>query len=72
MSLLEIVFSEVLQRNYRQHDRIQRNEDQRLRKIQVGLNQIDELAEAFEQRMDLTESEMEKWIIKNKNNEIKK
>jgi Mg2+ and Co2+ transporter CorA len=72
MSLLENVFSEVLQRNYRQHDRIQRNEDEKLRKIQVGLKQIDELAEAFEQRMDLAASEMEQWILKNKNNEMKK
>jgi Mg2+ and Co2+ transporter CorA len=72
MSLLERVFNEVLQRNYRQHDRIQRNEDERLRKIQVGLKQIDELAEAFEQRMDLAASEMEQVILKNKNSGIEK
>lgn len=70
MSLLEKMFSEVLERNYRQHDRIQRNEDERLRKIQIGLKQIDELAESFEQRMDLAASEMEQMILKN--NEIEK
>jgi hypothetical protein len=70
MSLLEKMLSEVLERNYRQHDRIQRNEDERLRKIQIGLKQIDELAESFEQRMDLAASEMEQMILKN--NEIEK
>ncbi|OAS88991.1 MULTISPECIES: hypothetical protein [Metabacillus] len=70
MSLLEKMFSEVLERNYRQHDRIQRNEDERLRKIQIGLKQIDELAESFEQRMDLAASEMEQMILKN--NKIEK
>jgi hypothetical protein len=64
MDLIERVFSEWIQRNYRQHELIQRNEDEKLRNKSVELAKIDELAEQFEQRMEQGAQEMEQWLIK--------
>jgi hypothetical protein len=64
MDLIERVFSEWIQRNYRQHELIQRNEDEKLRNKSVELAKIDELTERFEQRMELNAQEMEQWLIK--------
>ena len=64
MDLIERVFSEWIQRNYRQHELILRKEDEKLRKKSVELAKIDELTEQFEQRMELDAQEMEQWLIK--------
>ncbi|MBZ5751855.1 hypothetical protein [Metabacillus rhizolycopersici] len=64
MDLIERVFSEWIQRNYRQHELIQRNEDKKLKNKSVELAKIDRLTEQFEQRMDLNAQEMEQWLIK--------
>lgn len=66
MGLLEQVFNEMLQRKYRQHDFIQQNEEKKLYKKSLELNQVDELAEAFEQKMELAAYEMEQWLIQHK------
>jgi hypothetical protein len=64
MDLIERVFSEWIQRNYRQHELIQRNEDEKLKNKSVELAKIDELTERFEQGMELNAQEMEQWLIK--------
>lgn len=64
MDLIERVFSEWIQKNYRQHELIQRNEDKKLRNKSVELAKIDGLTERFEQRMEQDAQEMEQWLIK--------
>ena len=64
MDLIERVFSEWIERKYRQHELIQRIEDKKLKNKSVELAKIDKLAEQFEQRMELNAQEMEQWLIK--------
>lgn len=68
MGIIELIFSEWVERNYRQHDAIQRKEDVKLSRKSQELNQVDKQAEMFEQRMELAAKEMELWLIKHKKN----
>jgi hypothetical protein len=68
MGIIEWLFNEWIERHYRQHDAIQRQEDDKLYRQSQELIQADELAELFEQRMELAAKEMEKMLIKQKMN----
>jgi hypothetical protein len=68
MGIIELIFSQWIERNYRQHDAIQRKEDRKLSRKSQELNQVDELASFFEKRMELAAEEMELWLIENKIN----
>jgi hypothetical protein len=71
MGIIELIFSQWIERNYRQHDAIQRKEDLKLSRKSQELNRLDEQVEMFEQRMELAAEEMEQWLIKHKKNEPK-
>ncbi|MGM7719646.1 hypothetical protein [Metabacillus sp. Hm71] len=66
MRIIEQVFRGLVENVYRQHDHIQVNEDEKLQRKQLELDQMDVLANEFEQKMELAAVEMEKWLIKHK------
>jgi hypothetical protein len=67
MGIIEQIFSELLEGKYRQHDVIQRKEDEKLYRKSLELNQVDELTDVFEKKMEIAAHEMEQWLMKHKN-----
>lgn len=65
MDKIELLFNWWIQNIYRQHERLQGNEDQKLKIKDFELESIDSTAKSFEENMEFTASEMEKWLIKN-------
>lgn len=68
MDKIELVFNRWIQTMYSQHEQLQRNEDGKLKVKEVELDQSDATAASFEDSMEFTASEIEKWLIKNQLN----
>ncbi len=64
MRILEQFFEGWIEPTMRKHDRIQAGEDVKLSKLNLHSNKLDQIAEDFEQRMEMTAVEFEKWMRK--------
>ncbi|WP_226670629.1 hypothetical protein [Metabacillus litoralis] len=65
MGKIEGFFNEWIQAKYRHHDELQNKEDERIKRKENDLASLDSTAEAFEEKMEFTSVEIEKWLIKN-------
>lgn len=64
MEKFERIFNDFIQRKFRPHDRIQKEQDDWLQRKTIEIQQLERLAKDFEAHMEQTASRAEQWLEK--------